>query len=148
MKTKLSPKLYGKWGRNITKSKFAKMRLAVDLFSLCGADLDMGKTIPDIKVTRFYDNPRRFVFDQEDDIIYVNQMHLFSKDFDYYLIFAICAFYIERYPHLIKGGTVTLVDIQSHLDLSASVAKEIMLLVGKNVTAILLTKILVKLILR
>lgn len=144
MKAKLKPTRHGKWSHK-KDSINKKMILVRELFNLVGAELNHGPTIPKVIFCKFYGNERRFTFDKDsNDNIFINEKFIKSKDLDYIITCAICFFYTEKRPDLIMGGKVTLVDIHSCIDISDNVIKDIFKIAAKNVAAIALTHILVK----
>lgn len=147
MKAKLRPTRHGKWSSNREKSMERKMKLVRELFALMGTELNHGTTIPTVKFSKFYGNQRRFTISEDTNEVFINELFLKSKDLDYIILCAICLFYTERYPDLIIGGVVTLVDLHTCIDISESVAKEVLATVIKNVTAVVLTNILIRIIL-
>lgn len=146
MKAKLRPDRHGKWSHKKKNSIEKKMILIRELFNLLGVELNHGRVVPDITFCRFYGNKRRFTLDEDYDRIYINENFIKSKDLDYIITCAICYFYTERHPKLILGGSVTLVDLHTCIDVSDNVAKEILKTVAKNVAAIALTQILVRIL--
>lgn len=146
MKTKLKPKRHGKWSIKKSDSIDKKMRLVRELFALCGAELDTNSVIPKISFTNFYGNHRRFVLDADGKHIYVNEKQLKSRELDYVILCAICFFYTEKHADKILGGTVTLVDLHACIDFSDSALKDLTKTVARDVGAIILTRLLIKLI--
>lgn len=146
MKAKLRPNRHGKWSHKKIDSITKKMILVRELFNLVGTELDHGKLIPNVIFCKFYGNERRFTLDEEYNKIYINEKFIKSKDLDYIITCAICYFYIERQPQLILGGKVTLVDIHTCIDISDNVAKEVLKTVAKNVAAVALTQILIRIL--
>lgn len=148
MKTKLRPTKHGKWSRRKKDSLDKKMMLVRELFNLLGTDLVHGKTLPNIVFCPFYGNNRRFILsDEEPTRILINEDILKSRDLDYVVLCAICFMYTEKFPDLIKGGKVTLVDLHTCIDLTDTFAEDIFKTVAKNVAAIVLTNLLIRIIL-
>lgn len=147
MKAKLRPTRHGKWNSNREKSMERKMKLVRELFGLMGTELNHGSLIPTVKFCKFYGNQRRFSISDDTNEVFINELFLKSRDLDYIILCAICLFFTERYPNLIIGGTVTLVDLHTCIDISDSVAKEILGTVLKNVSAVVLTNLLIRIIL-
>lgn len=144
MKTKLKPTRHGKWSHK-KNSICKKMILVRELFNLLGTELNHGSVTPKIIFCKFYGNERRFTLDEDDKhVIYVNEKFIKSKDLDYIITCAICYFYTEKHQDLILGGKVTLVDIHTCIDTSDNVIKDVLKIAAKNVAAIALTQILVK----
>lgn len=148
MKAKLKPTRHGKWSLRKEDSIEKKMTLVRELFNLCGTELDTGALTPKISFVKFYGNQRRFVLDEDARNIYINELQLKSRNLDYVILCAICFFYTEKHKESILGGEVTLVDLHSCIDFSDSLLKDIMKTVARDVTAVVLTKILINLITR
>lgn len=148
MKNRLRPTRHGKWSGNYQKSLERKMKLLRELFALVGTELNHGQTIPAVRFVKFYGNQRRFTLSNDSDEIFINQNFIKSRDLDYIILCALCFFYTEKHPELVLGGEVTLVDLHTCIDISESTTKEIFGIVLKNVSAVVLTNIIIRLILR
>lgn len=144
MKVKLKPTRHGKWSVRKQDSIDKKMRLVRELFSVNGAELNHGSSIPEVRFVRFYGNERRFTLDTDGNcIVYINDKYIKSRDLDYIVLCALCFYYTEKRPELILGGTVTMVDLHASIDFSGSHLKDILIVTAKNVAAIALTRLIV-----
>lgn len=147
MKTKLRPTRHGKWSMKKADSINKKMKLVRELFALCGTELAHEHFVPEVIFCKFYDSPRRFSLDADGGYrVFINEKFLKSGDLDYIITCALCFFYTEKRPDLILGGKLTLVDLHTCIDISDSAAKEVLQTVGKNLAAIILTRLVVSLI--
>lgn len=145
MKAKLRPTRHGKFSTRRAESVDRKMRLVHELFLLNGAELDNGDHVPEVKIVNFHGNQRRFVLDRDGQpVVYINKDLVFSRDLDYIVLCALCFYFTETKKHMIKGGTVTMVDIHSCIDLSSSFAKDVAVKIAKGATASVITSLLIR----
>lgn len=148
MKNRLRPTRHGKWTGNYEKSFSRKMKLVRELFALLGTELNHGNTLPNVKFVKFHGNQRRFTLSEDNNDVYINRIFIKDRDVDYIILCAICFFYTEKYPDLILGGKVTLVDLHTCIDISESVTKEVFGTILKNVSAVVITNLIIRIILR
>ncbi len=147
MKAKLKPNRHGKWSMKKQDSIDKKMKLVSELFNLCGTELNYGNCVPTIKFIKFYGSERRFNFDADgQNVLYINQKFIRSSELDYIILCALCFFYTEKKPELIMGGKITMVDLHTCIDISDSVAVDILKSVARSVTSIALTRLIVSFI--